>query len=376
VTVSALRIGLLDTSRPEQPGSMREYADTLQQALTRHAKRLQVETFNVTSAPGRGNWARRQESVAMLREAWRLRNRPVDVWHILDGRRAYIGLALGHQPLVITAHDIIPHLQAKGQFPEAPPMGLAARMLWRANRTATRTAAAVACDSTATQRDLTQHFSIPASRCAVVPLPLRQSLIRHLPGPHAQTEGADQTGIVLHVGSNAFYKNRPQVLRIFAALDARFALRLVMIGPPPTASLLALADHLELADRVHWVGDCDDATVAEWYQKASLMLFPSLYEGYGWPVLEAMAFGLPVIAAAAGSLPELVGDGADSPAAADLSRWVAEANQLLRSPAAHAAASAAGLARANTFTAQRLVDEMQAIYQRVVQSPSSMTDRQ
>ncbi|MGQ0799763.1 MAG: glycosyltransferase [Pseudomarimonas sp.] len=371
-----MRIGLIDTSRPEQPGSMREYADTLKQALIRHANALQVEMFNVSSVPGRSGWARRQDSVAMARRAWRLRSSPVDVWHILDGSRAYVGLALGHQPVVITAHDIIPHLQSEGWFPEAPSMGLAARLLWRANRVATRAAAAVACDSTATQRDLAQHFSIPVSRCAVVPLPLRHSLLRHLPDPSAKAESAVDSGTVLHVGSNAFYKNRPQVLRIFAALDARFALRLVMIGPPPTTDLVALAAELKLADRVQWVGDCDDATVADWYQKASLMLFPSLYEGYGWPVLEAMAFDLPAIASAAGSLPELVGDGADLPAPADVSSWVAAADRLLQSPAAHAAARSAGRTRAKAFTAQRLAEEMQAIYQRVVQPPKTATTQQ
>ncbi len=363
---ASLRIGLVDTSNPDQPGSMREYADTLEHALGAHASEIAIERHQLFTTTSRTRWSRRLQTLGLLRRSWGLRARQVDVWHHLDGSRAYLGLALGRVPQVVTAHDVIPYLQAQGQFPQAPAVGRAARWLWLANARMTRSAAFVACDSQATQRDLQRHFAVASSRCAVVPLPVRHSLVGHL--QQADYSLRDRLAVicgrVLHVGSNAFYKNREQVLRIFAGLNVQLGRQLVMVGPPPTAELIALSQQLQLGERVVWVDDCDDATVALHYRQAALMLFPSLYEGYGWPVLEAMAMGVPVLASDSGSLPELVGDASTTWPAHDLPAWIAASERLLGSESAANAASDAGCRRASEFTAKRFAVEMLAIYRR------------
>lgn len=352
----ALSVVLVDTASPDQPGSMRAYAQTLQQALRRHAQDIDVERISVAGVAGQGTWARRLESLAMLARTGRLRSRSPDVWHVLDGSRAYIAHALVGRPVVVTAHDVIPLLQARGDFSAAPAVGAAARVLWRANARSTRRAAAVVCDSEATQRDV--GTLLGAHRSRVVPLPLRPEL--------AAQSGAGATirvfGRVLHVGNNGFYKNRQQVLRMFAELRPELAHELVMLGPPPSSELRQLAEGLGIAGRLRWVEDAGDAEVVRWYQSSGVLLFPSLYEGFGWPVLEAMAFGLPVVVANTGSLPEVVGSACVCLPPSDSAAFVAAAERLLGSDLAWAEASSAGLQRASHFSEANFAEQMREVY--------------
>ncbi len=94
-----------------------------------------------------------------------------------------------------------------------------------------------------------------------------------------------------------------------------------------------------------------------------MLLFPSLYEGYGWPVLEAMAFGLPVVASDAGSLAELVGDAATVYSPLDEAGMAAAVERVLASEDVAQAASARGRARASEFSEARFAREMVAAYE-------------
>jgi len=86
--------------------------------------------------------------------------------------------------------------------------------------------------------------------------------------------------------------------------------RLKLAGSPMDADLNALAEQLGITERIECMVNPDDAQVADLYRHASLLLFPSIYEGFGWPPLEAMAFGCPVVCSSEGSLPEVVADAA------------------------------------------------------------------
>ncbi len=341
---------------------MRAYAKVLVEALARHAPEIDARLVELDPHPAGGGWRQR---VATLTLPWRargLRSSKPDVWHILDGSRAYVATGLrGSAPIVITAHDIIPVLQQRGQFPGAPKMGAAARWLWRRNGKAMRKAQAVVCVSASTQRDVAAAFGASvASR--VVPLPVRPAL---LAAASQDVAVAREPGVVLHVGNNSFYKNRAQVLRIFAALDKTRARRLVMVGPPPTRELRELAQELGIVESVDWVEDASDAQIAACYGRASVFVFPSLYEGFGWPVLEAMTFGLPVVCSNAGSLPEVVGDAAPCLAPDDRDGFVRAIESLLRDPLLHADRTQAGRARAEAFGMARFARGMADTYRAV-----------
>lgn len=352
-----LRVGLLSTAALDVPGSMRVYAELLSQALAAHAPDIEAHLIELAPAQPRGGLSQRFEMLALPLRARRCRSENIDLWHILDGSRAYLAEGLRGAPVVITAHDIIPVLQQRGRFPGAPTVGRAARWLWRRNGRAMRMAALLICDSECTRRDVNDAFG-RAGMARVVPLPVRPGLVANGGGELT----AREPGLILHLGNNGFYKNRAQVLRIFAALDRSLARRLVMIGPAPAPALRELASALGIEAWVQWVEDAEDVQVANWYHRASLLVFPSLYEGYGWPVLEAMTFGLPVVCSNAGSLPEVAGDVAPCLAPDDLAGYVREIEWLLRDPAVAQARSEAGRRWAEGFGLERFARDMSAAY--------------
>ncbi len=354
-----VRVALLSTAALDGKGSMRAYADTLLAAMACHAREIHLELVELDPAPARGPWNQRLQTLLLPLRARAQRRRAPDLWHVLDGSRAYVARALGPRPYLVTVHDLIPWLQAEGMFPGAPPLGAAARGLWRSNGLAMQRSALLACVSDSAQRDARRAFAIAPGKSVVVHHPLRPAMAIRAGQAAA---AARDNGVVLHVGNNGFYKNREAVLRIFSKLDARVATRLVMAGPAPTGELLRAGHELGISNRIDWAGDPDDDALASLYRRSSVLLFPSLYEGFGWPVLEAMAFGLPVVAADSGSLPEVVGDAAACLPLADEQQFVSALEQLLASPEVARAATARGLARARQFGAEEFGVAMSRAY--------------
>jgi glycosyltransferase involved in cell wall biosynthesis len=262
--------------------------------------------------------------------------------------------------LVVTAHDVIPCLQAQGRFVGAPLVGGAARLLWRMNGSVLRRADRVHCVSAHTAGDLSVALGVKPARCVVAGLPLRPDLSAL--GPVVVDPAMRVNGRVLHVGNNSFYKNRTQVLRIFARMDVSVACELLMLGPPPTAALQALVSELGLQSRVRWVIDPQVERLREAYLSAHLMLFPSCYEGFGWPALEAMVHGCPLLASDQGSLPEVVGQGGRCLALDDLDGWAHAGSELLANAAQWQEAQWAGLARSRQLLAHDFGSALTAIY--------------
>lgn len=344
--MTRLRVGLVSTAPVDVPGSMRAYADVLMKAFAQHAPDVEARMFELAPVALAGSLAQRVQMLSLPLKARRQRHAALDVWHVLDGSRAYLASALKRAPVVITAHDIIPRLQRQGRFPGSPAVGRAAGWLWQRNGAAMRHAQAVVCVSDRTRLDiLTQFGEMPDTR--VVHLPVRPGLA---PVAGNDKDEPREPGLVLHVGNNSFYKHRPQVLRIFARMDRELRRSLVMLGSPPTPELLQLADMLGIAAEIRWIDGVDDTALAGWYRRASVLLFPSLYEGFGWPVLEAMSFGLPVVCSNAGSLPEVVGPAATCFTPDNVDGFALEADVLLREPAYARSRGAQGLMRSMQFS--------------------------
>ena len=112
--------------------------------------------------------------------------------------------------------------------------------------------------------------------------------------------------VVLHVGGDVFYKNKRTVIRAFARLSEP-DLTLVLAGDL-TRETEGLIDRLGVRGRIKHLENLSDGDLVNLYNIASVFVFPSMTEGFGWPPLEAMACGCPVVASNAGSLPEVCGD--------------------------------------------------------------------
>jgi glycosyltransferase involved in cell wall biosynthesis len=357
--LAGCKVALVSTAKASDKGSMPAYVEAVHDALSLLAPGIETEVIELAADASGGLLSRAVGMAAQHWRARRARRRAPDLWHVLDGSQAHLASALGGAPVVVTVHDLIPRLQDVGLFPGVPRLGWASRLFWRANARAWRRASALACDSAASARDAQAQFGVSPESCRVVPLALRPSIRREL---EKGVPSERQQGVVLHVGNNGFYKNRRGAIEVFSRLDPAAASGLWMAGPAPEQTLRDLVDRLGLTNRVRWLVDPDDALLAKCYREASLMLFPSRYEGFGWPVLEAMAFGLPIVCSSAGSLPEVVGDAYRCHPADDQGALAEAAVALLMQPGLAAEASARGLRRAAEFTVERFASNLVATY--------------
>lgn len=120
---------------------------------------------------------------------------------------------------------------------------------------------------------------------------------------------AQRQPYLLHVGRRAGHKNIGNLLRAFATSRSARGLRLVFTGEPDTATLAAAAAAGVAVDRLSFAGAVSDATLVDLYQRSTALVFPSLHEGFGLPIIEAMATGTPVITSDLTSMPEVAGEG-------------------------------------------------------------------
>ena len=210
-----------------------------------------------------------------------------------------------------------------------------------------RNAAAVLTPSEATRTDLLDHYPVSglAERVQVVPEGWGLGHVNSAPLP-----AGVQPGFLLAVGTIEPRKNYLRLLAAYRILKERcVAPPLVVVGQVGWAYGSAL-DELRAEPGVRLLGHVDDPTLRGLYQGAAALAFPSLYEGFGLPLLEAMAEGLPALAGDAGALPELAGDGALLADPRDVEAIADGLIRVLTDTELRARLAAAGRRRAAGFT--------------------------
>ena len=200
-------------------------------------------------------------------------------------------------PAVVTIHDL-----SFERHPEL--MGRRDRLVFRTMvPRSVRRAERVLAVSEWTKRDLVEHYGIPEEKIVVTPNGVDPMFASH----GARAGGAPYA---LFVGALQPRKDPLAALEAVALVDQD--LRLVLAGPDKGSGAEArrTASKLGLNGRVKFAGHVEKQELAELYRGAVCLVFPSRYEGFGLPVVEAMASGTPVVATAAGSIPEIAGDAA------------------------------------------------------------------
>lgn len=289
-----------------------------------------------------------------------LRQRDFDLFHVADGSHAYVTRWLPPARTIVTSHDIIPWLQRQGRF-DVPRPGRVANLLIQAGLQGLDRAKLVLADSVCTQTDLLST-NVIRSEIEVCPLALEPEFL----APQATAvRTSNEVPIVLHIGNNGFYKNRPGVVEIFSRVRQAVAAKLVLAGPPASSQLKQRVRELGLEADVNFLIDPSDSALHSLYRQASLLLFPSFYEGFGWPPLEAMASGCPVVASDAGSLPEVTGAAALTAAPHDVAQLAAHSINVLSDSAVAHRLRQAGYEQAQRFSLERLRDQLLSAYQRV-----------
>ena len=315
-----LRVVLIETASKEQVGSMARYADLVAHVLSLSNYPLQLRIRRVCLAPP---ISLLKMLPALLRvrfhHAWvvwtsitRLSRQQADLFHIVDGSHAYVARWLPDVPVVVTAHDFIPLLQMKGLFAQPSP-GMIARWIIRRSIKELKKLDQIIAVSQSTKDDFANSAGGDTEKAMVVysAIPTFMSKEAALNDSIQWTDQRDSaSAYILHVGNNSFYKNRAGVLRVFARIHDKLGIELRMAGPTPGLELTNLIRELRIERHVHFVINPEDDQLRLLYLKAALLLFPSIYEGFGWPPLEAMTCGCPVVCSSAGSLPEVVGDAA------------------------------------------------------------------
>jgi glycosyltransferase involved in cell wall biosynthesis len=368
MTRVAGRVGLnLIFLVPGETGGMEIAARELIPALVASAPELEFTAF-VGREAGRGPWGELIRSVTVPVRASRRVEWVAGEQALLPGLAARAGIDLVHSlastapawgPFrrVVTVHDLI-----YARYPEAHA-GLRALGMRALVPLAVRRSDRVIADSESTRRDLVDLLGTPAEKIDVVPLGLG-TVARARPASEETVRrrlGLGDRRVLLSLSAKRPHKNLGALLEAMALIDDRPVLVLAGYATDYEAELRRRAGELGLEDDVRWPGWLDPAELEGLWALAEGFVFPSLYEGFGLPVLEAMARGVPVACSNAASIPEVAGDAAvvfdpsDPRAiAAAVVRLPAEADRLRR----------AGLERAREFTWERAARATVAAYRR------------
>jgi glycosyltransferase involved in cell wall biosynthesis len=234
-------------------------------------------------------------------------------------------------------------------------------------RRALRRGAWVHADSAFVAAEVCEAFDAPAERVRVV-----APGVPELPRPTAGDVAAARRWLpvgagryVLAVGTAEPRKDLPGLVRAFAAVARRDDdVALVLAGPPGWGedALAAAVAASSARGRIVRTGWVEPGELSALVEGATLLAYPSLYEGFGFPPLQAMRAGVPVVATGAGSLPEVLGDGALLVEAGDEAALSDALESILDDDAARGRLVAAGAVRARHFTWERCGEELERLY--------------
>jgi glycosyltransferase involved in cell wall biosynthesis len=262
---------------------------------------------------------------------------------------------------VVTVHDV-----AFLRFPDQYP-GVKQRYLASLTRRSVERADQVIAVSENTRNDLLHCYDVPPERVVVVPNGVDPAMSPARADERMaefKKEHALPDEFILFLGTLQPRKNLIALLRAWSKLDPEERLPLVVVGAQGWMyePIYDEARSLGVAGHVVFKGFAEPADLKYWYSAATIFVYPSLYEGFGMPVLEAMACGTPVVASNASSLPEVAGDAALLVDPSNVDSLKEAIDTLTRDTAKRGDLSQRGIARAATFSWTRTARETASVY--------------
>lgn len=291
-----------------------------------------------------------------------------DLVHLTNQTISFV--ARQHTPAVIEVHDVIEYVE---------PQTWAGRTLARYLYSGITKASRVIAVSHYTAAEVERYFGIPASRIAVIPNGVSEDFcpldnFRQTIGYRELLEElrvpADSP-IILAVGSDHPRKNMVGAVQVFARLKQDIPRAIfIKVGAPGLPSgriaLLDRIDALDLKSSVRLIESVSTARLNELYNLADVLLFPSRYEGFGLPPLQAMACGTPVVASNATSIPEVVGDAAKLHNPEDEEGMAMSMKNILQDRALQLEMGKNGMARAGEFRWDAAATALQRVWQSIL----------
>jgi glycosyltransferase involved in cell wall biosynthesis len=317
-------------------GAGLHYTAFASQAAARHINDLPVRsTWLPTEQPwARIMWEQFFQPVVAAREQ-------LDLLHGL----AFVAPLASRCPTMVTVHDL-----SFALFPEFFRGANAVYLRWF-TRMACRRAARIVAVSEHTRADVIRLYDVPAEKVEAIPhgvdarfYPRPASEVAEFRHLHGLPEN-----FILFVGT---LEPRKNLVKLIEALEQVPNVKLMLVGGKGWYydQIFAAIERWDLHDRVRWVGYVPGDDLPLWYNAADVFAFPSRYEGFGMPLLEAMACGTPVVSSNASSLPEVAGDAALTVPPDDADALAEALQRTLNDNALRQDLRVKGLARAATFT--------------------------
>jgi glycosyltransferase involved in cell wall biosynthesis len=363
-----MRILLVANYLPDALQSMQRFAALLHRGLDAAGHDVRVVRPSTMAGklygiPG-GKWFGYVDKFVLFPPALKRLIAWADIVHVCDHSNSLYVKFLKDKPHVVTCHDMLAIRSARGEIAHHPTRWTG-RCLQSMILHGLAKAQHIVCVSDATKDDLQRIASIDKQKLSRI-----YNGLNYPYSPMARNEGEARLfklGVVpgrfiLHVGGNQWYKNRLGVLSIFSILQkipAAQHLKLIMVGKPWTENMRAFARREELTPIVLELTGVSEEDLRALYSCAELMLFPSLAEGFGWPIAEAQACGCPVITSGRAPMTEVGGEAAQYLDPENLDSAPKVILDVLQNKEDLAAR---GLRNASRFITDKMVDAYAATY--------------
>lgn len=280
-------------------------------------------------------------------------------------------------PTIVTIHDVIPLV-----FPKNYPVGIKGKINFMLQKIALSSCRYIITDSNTSKQDIVKFLKIKNEKVAVIPLaadPEFRILNNDTKLLHIKRKYRLPDRFLLYVGDANWVKNLPFLIEGFREILSTpgFSdLKLILIGgvflkkveniDHPELISLKLVNELirkyGLDTNIVRPGQIEDGELVAFYNLATLYIQPSLYEGFGLPILQAFASGTPVVSSNKGSLPEIGGQAAVYFNPVDLRQFTVIVKELLEDTSLRSKLSKLGLQRSTQFTWKKVVQQTEAIY--------------
>jgi glycosyltransferase involved in cell wall biosynthesis len=348
----SLTVGIDARAAADEPAGRGRYVRELLGALCRRSEPNRYRLY------ARTRW----DGALDGRFEWRIDGAPDPLWHLRAARAAnvecdvllstnsYLTAWFTRVPTVLVVHDLV-------AFDRSMRPSRRSALIERLTlRYAVRRAAGFVAVSQSTADALTARFRSAAGRVTVTPLGVPHGLAAAA-GDRGAEDGPPE-GFVLAVGTLEPRKNLPRLVRAYASLphDLQERHPLVIVGKTGWQARDTLAALSNLGERSWLLGYVPDARLAQLYGRCALFCYPSLGEGFGLPVLEAMHAGAAVVTSDRSSLPEVGGDAVEYVDPFDEASIAAGMERVLLDPERRSELSARAAERARDFSWERTAE--------------------
>ncbi len=315
-----MRIAFFRDLEEEHWFSMNRYSDALATELkikksasgdSENLEKLKIDEFVVPRQDITPSEAFNLYYTRYLYYPLKARGQQGEVNHVVDHSYGHLVYALDPQRTVVTCHDLNP-LKYEESW-----LNL---RLFKYSIGGLKRAAKIISDSEATKKDLIKFLKIDPSKIVVIPLGVEEKFRviddqEELDRVRGKFNLPHDRKVLMHVGGSAYNKNIEGIIKVISNLKSQSAtggsnVFFIKIGSSSTDVQKGLIREFGLQDSVKFLGEVSEEDLVVLYNLADVFVFPSFYEGFGLPVLEAMACGTPVVTSNTSSLPEVAGEAA------------------------------------------------------------------